>query len=56
MTVKEAASAFEAAEADALAVLDSGTSRRILGYLTEQTSLRRYNEELERRRRELSGE
>ncbi len=56
MTVKEAASAFEAAEADALAVLDNGTSRRILGYLTEQTSLRRYNEELERRRRELSGE
>jgi CIC family chloride channel protein len=56
MTVKEAASAFEAAEADALAVLDGATTRRILGYLTEQYSLRRYNEELERRRRDLAGE
>jgi len=56
MTVKEAAAVFEAAEADALAVLDGPASRRILGYLTEQTSLRRYNDELERRRRELAGE
>jgi len=56
MTVKEAVSVFEAAEADALAVLDGGTTRRILGFLTEQHSLRRYNEELERRRKELSGE
>ncbi len=56
MTVKEAVSAFESAEADALAVLDGPTTRRILGFLTEQHSLRRYNEELERRRRELSGE
>lgn len=56
MTVKEAISAFEAAEADALAVLEGERSRRIVGVLTEQFALRRYNEELERRRRELSGE
>jgi CIC family chloride channel protein len=56
MTAKEAASAFEAAESDVLAVLDGDTTRRVLGYLTEQYSLRRYNEELERRRRDLAGE
>ena len=56
MTVREAAGALESAEADALAVLDAGTTRRVLGLLTEQYALRRYNEELDRRRRELSGE
>ena len=56
MTVKEAAAAFETAEADALVVLDGVSTRRILGVLTEQFALRRYNEELERHRRELSGE
>lgn len=56
MTVKEAATALAAAEADALAVLDGPTSRRVLGILTESYALRRYNEELERRRQELSGE
>jgi CIC family chloride channel protein len=56
MTAKEAVAAFEAAEADALAVLDGAGTRRILGFLTEQHTLRRYNEELERRRRELAGE
>jgi CIC family chloride channel protein len=56
MTAKEAMAAFESAEADALAVLDGAGTRRILGFLTEQHALRRYNEELERRRRELAGE
>jgi CIC family chloride channel protein len=56
MTVKEAIAAFEAAEADALAVLDGAQTRQVLGLLTEQYALRRYNEELERRRRELAGE
>ena len=55
MTVKEAAAAMEAAEADALVVLDAATSRRVLGLLTEQYALRRYNEELDRRRVELTG-
>jgi CIC family chloride channel protein len=56
MTAKEAVAAFASAEADALAVLDGDGTRRVLGFLTEQHTLRRYNEELERRRRELAGE
>ena len=56
MTVKEAIAALEAAEADALAVIDSPATRRVLGVLTETYALRRYTEELDRRRRELSGE
>ena len=56
MTAKEAVAAFASAEADALAVLDGAGTRRVLGFLTEQHTLRRYNEELERRRRELAGE
>ena len=56
MTIKEAVSAFEQAEADALAVVDGTDSRRVIGLLTEAYALRRYSEELDRRRRELSGE
>ncbi|HQT62995.1 MAG: chloride channel protein [Acidocella sp. 20-57-95] len=56
MTVKEAIAAFETAEADALPVLDSTANRNVTGLLTEQYALRRYNEELDRRRREISGE
>lgn len=56
MTVKEAISAFEEAESDALAVVDGPETKRIVGVLTEQYALRRYTEELDRRRRELSGE
>jgi len=56
MTIKEAVVMFEEAEADALAVVDSRESGRLIGLLTEQYALRRYSEELDRRRRELSGE
>jgi CIC family chloride channel protein len=56
MTVKEAATLFETAEADALAVVDSREKLKVLGLLTEQYALRRYSEELDRRRRDLSGE
>jgi CIC family chloride channel protein len=56
MSVKEALTAFEVAEADALAVLDGESSRQVLGLLTEQYALRRYSEELDRKRRELAGE
>lgn len=56
MSVKEALGTFEAAEADALAVLDGPETRQVLGLLTEQYALRRYNEELDRRRRDLAGE
>ena len=47
---------FEAAEADALVVVDGPETRRVIGILTEQYALRRYSEELDRRRRDISGE
>jgi len=56
MTVKEAIAMFENAESDALAVVDGAETRHVIGLLTEQYALRRYSEELDRRRRELSGE
>ena len=56
MNIKEAVALFEMAESDALAVVDGPDSRRVIGLLTEQYALRRYSEELDRRRRELSGE
>ncbi len=56
MSVKEALAAFESAQADALAVLDGAESRAVLGLLTEQYALRRYNEALDQRRKEMSGE
>jgi CIC family chloride channel protein len=56
MTIKEAVAMFENAESDALVVVDSAEGRHVIGLLTEQYALRRYSEELDRRRRELSGE
>ena len=56
MTIKEAVAMFENAESDALAVVDGLETRKVLGLLTEAHALRRYSEELDRRRRELSGE
>jgi CIC family chloride channel protein len=37
-------------------VVDSAQERHVIGLLTEQYALRRYTDELDRRRRELSGE
>jgi CIC family chloride channel protein len=56
MTVKEAVAAFDTAEAEALAVIQSRESRHVIGLLSEAHALRRYSEELELRRRELIGE
>ena len=56
MTIKEAVAMFENAESDALVVVDGAETRHVIGILTEQHALRRYSEELDRRRRELSGE
>jgi chloride channel protein, CIC family len=56
MNIKESVALFEQAEVDALAVVDGLQTRRVIGVLTEQYALRRYSEELDRRRRELSGE
>ncbi len=55
MTIKEAVLAFDRAEAEVLAVVDSYVDRRVIGLLTEAYALRRYAAELERRRQELVG-
>jgi CIC family chloride channel protein len=54
MNVKEAGAAFDRAEAEELAVVDA--QEHVVGLLTEAHLLRRYAEESERRRREVSGE
>jgi CIC family chloride channel protein len=56
MTIKEAVAMFENAESDALVVVDTVDGRHVIGLLTEQYALRRYSDELDKRRRELSGE
>ena len=56
MTIKEATAAFERAEAEALAVVESRENRSVIGLLSEAYALRRYAEELELRRKELLGE
>ncbi|HEY4922590.1 MAG TPA: chloride channel protein [Xanthobacteraceae bacterium] len=56
MNVREAAAAFDRAEAESLAVVDSPVSRHAIGLLSESHTLRRYAEESEQRRRELIGE
>ncbi len=56
MTIKEAVLAFDRAEAEVLAVVDSYVDRRVIGLLTEAYALRRYAAELERRRQELVGD
>jgi chloride channel protein, CIC family len=56
MTVKEAMAAFDEAEAEALAVVESHESRRVIGLLSETYTLRRYSEELEVQRQNLVGD
>jgi CIC family chloride channel protein len=56
MTVKQAATAFDGAESEELAVLDGSQSRRVIGLLTESHTLKRYSEELDRQRRAMLGE
>jgi chloride channel protein, CIC family len=54
MNIKEAADLFDRTQSEALAVVDA--NRKPIGLLTEAHVLRRYTEELERVRRDLSGE
>ncbi|MFC7690805.1 hypothetical protein ACFQY5_15800 [Paeniroseomonas aquatica] len=54
MNARVAMAAFEAAEAEAMAVVD-GPGRKPIGLVTEAHLLRRYGEEMEKRRREESG-
>jgi len=56
MNAKQAAVIFDKTESEALAVLDNLIERKVLGLLTESYTLKRYSEELDRRRREVSGE
>ncbi|MBS7539833.1 chloride channel protein [Ancylobacter lacus] len=56
MTIREALSAFEAAEVEVLAVVDGPLTRRLVGVLTETHAIRRYSDEISRRNRELTGE
>jgi CIC family chloride channel protein len=56
MAVKEAVLAFDRAEAEILAVVDSYLDRRVVGQLSEAYVLRRYSAALERRRHEMLGE
>jgi CIC family chloride channel protein len=56
MAVKEAVLAFDRAETEALAVVDSYRDRQVIGLVTEAYVLRRYSAELERRRREIIGD
>jgi chloride channel protein, CIC family len=55
MNARMAMTAFEAAEAEALVVVDSMASRKPVGLLTEAHLLRRYSEEVDKRRREELG-
>ncbi len=56
MNAKQAAAMFDRLKAEALAVVNNQIERRVVGLLTESYTLRRYSEELDRRRREMSGE
>jgi CIC family chloride channel protein len=54
--VRTALARFEEKEIETLPVLDSPTEHKVMGYLTEQYALRRYNQALERRRSADLGE
>lgn len=56
MNAKEAAPIFETTASEALAVVDASDTRKVVGLLTESHTLRRYAEELDKRRGELLGE
>jgi CIC family chloride channel protein len=55
MNVKEAVALFDRTESEALAVIDSKATRKVLGLLTEGYALRRYAEELDKARLGLTG-
>ncbi len=56
MNAKQAAEIFDQAHAEALPVINNLIDRRVIGQLSEAHTLRRYSEELDRRRREAVGE
>ncbi|RVU20292.1 chloride channel protein [Methylobacterium oryzihabitans] len=56
MNAKEAVAQFDRTESEALAVVESRQSARVIGLLSEKHTLRRYSEELDRQRRASVGE
>jgi CIC family chloride channel protein len=56
MNIQEAIAVFDAAEAESLAVVETGGEYRPIGILTEAHAMRRYAEESEQRRREAVGD
>jgi CIC family chloride channel protein len=56
MNIQDAVAVFDVAEAESLAVVETGGERRPIGLLTEAHAMRRYAEESERRRREVIGD
>jgi CIC family chloride channel protein len=54
--VRTALTKFGEAQVETLPVVDDPAGMRVIGYLTEAYALRRYNQELERRRAEADGE
>ena len=56
MNARQAAAIFDKSESEALAVVNNLIERKVVGQLSESHTLRRYSEELDRRRREVSGE
>ena len=56
LNVKEAMRAFDLTESETLPVVDSVADRKVIGLLNEAFAARRYAEELDKSRRELTGE
>jgi CIC family chloride channel protein len=56
MNIREAARLFESSESEALAVTSGDPGKTVAGFLTEAALLRRYTEELDKARQDLSGE
>lgn len=56
MNIRQAVAAFDSAEAESLAVVDSTDHGHVIGILTEAHTLRRYAEESDQRRRDVLGE
>jgi chloride channel protein, CIC family len=56
LNVRDAMRAFDLTESEALAVVSNMTDRKVIGLLNETHAARRYAEELDKSRRELTGE
>lgn len=55
-TIDKVLGVFDRTGIEALAVVDDPQSLKVLGYVSEAHALKRYAQELERRRREMTGE